>query len=105
MKYLESILIPFIFNRLLQSFSTGAQAGSFGTLRMNTPPPLYRSTNSLSMFVPNSNNAVMAANSNAAVTQGLVQDHNALSAMSVVMESLQAQTQPLIKEINYLDLD
>ena len=47
----------------------------------------------------------MAANSNAAVTQGLVQDHNALSAMSVVMESLQAQTQPLIKEINYLDLD
>lgn len=89
---------------MLQSFS--GQPGAFGTLRMNTPPPLYRSTNSLSMYTPTTTAPNGTANTVGSInTQGIVQDHNALNAMSAVMESLQAQTQPLIKEINYLDLD
>ncbi|XP_037956598.1 uncharacterized protein LOC119686168 [Teleopsis dalmanni] len=99
-------------------FHPATQQAAYNTLRMNTPPPLYRSTNSLAVFMPNGNsnngqpnNSISTGNAINPTTipvlpnaGSILQDHNALT-MSVVMENLQAQTQAVTKEFNYLELD
>ncbi|KAM7343532.1 uncharacterized protein ACRADG_010529 [Cochliomyia hominivorax] len=98
-------------------------AAAYNTLRVNTPPPLYRSTNSLSVYSsppsavagpqthqPHHHSMAGSTAANSIVPNlntsslNIVPDHSVIT-MSTVMENLQAQTQPLIKEFNYLELD
>ncbi|XP_037822729.1 uncharacterized protein LOC119611274 [Lucilia sericata] len=109
---------------LFHPTASAPQAAAYSTLRVNTPPPLYRSTNSLSVYAtppppPASHSLTLttagqhhtAANTTTIVPNlppssvGIVPDHSVIS-MSNVMENLQVQqSQPLIKEFNYLELD
>ncbi|XP_073845355.1 uncharacterized protein isoform X2 [Musca autumnalis] len=113
---------------LFHPTASAQQAAHYSTIRVNTPPPLYRSTNSLSVFgSSNSNNgaapqtSTLVPSNTTTSSVGIVPDHSVIT-MSNVMENLQAQqqqqqqqhhhlhhhhhqTQPLIKEFNYLELD
>ncbi|XP_023303086.2 uncharacterized protein LOC111685082 [Lucilia cuprina] len=109
---------------LFHPTASAPQAAAYSTLRVNTPPPLYRSTNSLSVYatspppshpshsltLTSAGQQYTAANTSTIVPNlppnsvGIVPDHSVIT-MSTVMENLQAQTQPLIKEFNYLELD
>ncbi|XP_075168476.1 uncharacterized protein LOC142240656 [Haematobia irritans] len=101
---------------LFHPTASAQQASHYSTIRVNTPPPLYRSTNSLSVFGPNSTTTANGSSTQSSnlvpnVTRpaignsvGIVPDHSVIT-MSTVMENLQAQSQPLIKEFNYLELD
>ncbi|XP_013098147.2 uncharacterized protein LOC106081024 [Stomoxys calcitrans] len=101
---------------LFHPTAAAPQTTHYNAVRVNTPPPLYRSTNSLSVFGSNSTtagngNALQSTNlvptlnrPAAGNSVGIVPDHSVIT-MSTVMENLQAQTQPLIKEFNYLELD